>query len=448
MARTYDLVIVGTGVAANTAAGRVRAAGWRVAIVDVLPFGGTCALRGCDPKRVLAGAAEASDLTRRLRGRGIESWAGMDWHALVAFKRTFTDPIPEQRAQSYAAQGIEAFSGRAHFTGHNTIEVEGVTLEGRHILIATGAEPARLGIPGEELLATSTEFLDLGSLPRRILFVGGGYIAAELAHVAARAGAQTTILHRGERLLEHFDPDLVDWLTQASRVVGIDVHLRTEVEGIEKTGSGFVVRANSDGRPSAFRADLVIHAAGRVPALEALTPGAAGVALKNGRVELNEFLQSVSNPAVYAAGDAAQTGPPLTPVARHDAEVVAANLLEGPRHKPDYAGVPSVAFTIPPIAAVGLGEAQTRERGLKFRVNCRQASEWYTARRVNEPTYGFKVLVEEPSGRILGAHLVGPEAEEVINLFALAIRHGLTAGQLRATMFAYPTGASDLGHML
>ncbi|MBA3623643.1 MAG: NAD(P)/FAD-dependent oxidoreductase, partial [Methylibium sp.] len=172
---------------------------------------------------------------------------------------------------------------------------------------------------------------------------------------------------------------------------------------------------------------------------------AADVAVDCGRLEFNEYLQSISNPAVYAAGDAAQMGPPFTPVSSHDAKVVADNILEGNRRKPDCRGVPSVAFTIRPIATVGLSEAEARERGLRFKVNSQKASDWFTARKAAEPTYGFKVPVEESSGRILGAHLVGPHADEVINLFALAIRHDLTASAIRSTMFAYPTGASDIG---
>jgi glutathione reductase (NADPH) len=135
-------------------------------------------------------------------------------------------------------------------------------------------------------------------------------------------------------------------------------------------------------------------------------------------------------------------------VSSHDAKVVAGNLLDGNRHTPDYRGVPSVAFTIPPIAAVGLGEAEARSKRLKFRVNSEKVSDWYTARRLNESVYGFKTLVEEDTDRILGAHLVGPHAEEVINLFGLAIRHGLTTKDLKTTIFAYPTGASDIGYML
>jgi len=448
MTRRYDLVIVGTGTAATVAAMRLRTAGWSVAIIDFRPFGGTCALRGCDPKKVLVAGAETVDSVGRMRGRGVAGDVRIDWPELSAFKRTFTDPITRMLEHSYSEKGIDTFHGRARFTDRNMMAVDGTALEGRHFLIAAGAEPITLKIPGAEHLVTHEEFLALESVPRRIVLVGGGYIAAEFAHIAARAGAQVTIVQRDERMLKHFDPDLVSWLMEKFRAIGVDVRTRTVVEAIEKTDAGFTVRARLEGNPSVFEADLVVHAAGRAPALEMLDLDAAGIVVENARLKLNEFLQSVSNPAAYAAGDAAQLGPPLTPVSSHEAKVVVANLLEGNRHRPNYLGVPSVAFTIPPIAAVGLSEAQARGRGLKFRMQSQKASDWYTARRVAEPTYGFKVLVEEPSERILGAHLLGPHADEVINVFALAIRNGLTAEQLKTTMFAYPTGASDIGNML
>src|SRR6516165_8134152 len=290
--------------------------------------------------------------------------------------------------------------------------------------------------------------MELEDLPKRIVMVGGGYIAAEFSHIAARAGAKVTVLQRAERMLTRFDSHLVGWLMEKFAEIGIEVQTGATVEAIERAGSGFRVRARAKSQEIAIDADLVVHAAGRAPDLAALDLAAAGVAAESGRIVLNEFLQSVSNPAVYAAGDAAAKGPPLTPVSSHDGKVVATNLLEGNRRKPDYRGVPSVAFTLPPIAAVGLSEAQARAAGLAFRVNCQKVPDWYTARRVGETVYGYKTLIEEGSGRILGAHLVGPHAEEVINLFALAVRRDLTAEDLRQTIFSYPTGASDISSML
>jgi glutathione reductase (NADPH) len=448
MAQQFDLIVIGTGTAARATATRMHAAGWSVAVIDSKPYGGTCALRGCDPKKMLVGGASALDHARRMHGKGVSGDPHIDWPELVAFKRGFTDPVPRKQEESYAEKGIAAFHGRARFTGSNSVEVEGAELEARHILIATGAKPVALGIPGEEHLITNEEFLSLESLPRRVLMVGGGYIAAEFSHIAARAGAEVTVLQRGERILGHFDPDLIDWLMKKFRALGIEVRTGTAVEAVEKNGAGYRVTASAGGRTVTIEADLVVHAAGRAPDLENLDLDKAGIAAKDRRLELNEYLQSVSNPAVYAAGDAAASGPPLTPVSSHDAKVVVGNLLDGNRHKPDYRGVPSVAFTIPPIAAVGLSEEEARQRGLRFRTKSQKASDWFTARQAAEEVYGFKVMVEEGTERILGAHLVGPHADEVINLFALAIRHDLTAAALKQTMFAYPTGASDIGYML
>lgn len=444
----FDLVIIGSGTAAMVAAFRIRAAGWSVAIIDEKHFGGTCALRGCDPKKMLVAGAEVVEGGRRMQGHGVAGQVSIDWTELIRFKRTFTDPIPEKHQQRYDDKGIATFHGQARFTGPNSLSINGSEVQARYILIASGAMPVRLGIPGEEHLIDNEGFLAMAQLPARVALVGGGYIAAEFSHIAARAGAAVTILQRGSRLLPQFEPELVGWLMEAFEAIGVNVRTNTEVVAIEERGGSLVVHTESGSHKGSVEADVVVHAAGRTPALDHLDLPAGEVAAESGRLRLNEYLQSVSNPAVYAAGDAAQMGPPLTPVSSHDAKVVAANLLDGNQSKPDYAGVPSVAFTLPPIASVGICEAQAREAGLRFKVKTERTSDWYTARRVAERVYGYKTLVEEGTGRILGAHLVGPHADEVINLFGLAIRHGLTADDLKSTMFAYPTGASDLGYML
>jgi glutathione reductase (NADPH) len=444
----YDLIVIGTGTAAQVAAGRVARAGRSVAVVDHRPFGGTCALRGCDPKKMLVSGAEAVDWSRRMRGHGIVGESRIDWKELIAFKRGFTDPIPEKLEERFARQGIAAFHGMARFTAPDTIAVEGHTLKGRHILIASGARPAPLGFPGAEHGIESDAFMELEQLPERIVLIGGGYIAAEFSHIAARAGAKVTVLQRGARMLPRFDGELVGWLMEKFEEIGIDVRTGHTVTGINRAGNEYRVSAQTTDGSAITAADLVVHAAGRVPDIDALDLWAGRVETEKGRLRLNDYLQSVSNPIVYAAGDAAAKGPPLTPVSSHDGKVAAANMLEGNRVRPDYRGVPSVAFTLPPIASVGLCEDAARRQGAKPRVNIARVPDWYTARRAAESVYGYKTLVEEDSGRILGAHMVGPHAEEVINLFGIAIRHGLTADDLKSTIFAYPTGASDIGSML
>jgi glutathione reductase (NADPH) len=445
---SYDVIVIGTGTAAQVTAARVRRAGRSVAVIDHRPFGGTCALRGCDPKKMLVSGAEAADWARRMRGRGVVGELRINWKELIAFKRTFTDPVPKKREESFAKQGIDAFHGMARFSGPDAVIVEGRALKGRNIVIATGARPVPLEFPGAEHAIASDAFMELEDLPKRIIMVGGGYIAAEFSHIAARAGANVTVFQRGARMLPKFDPELVGWLMQAFRDIGIDVRTDNAVTGIERAEEGFRVHTRTPQGTEVFLADLVVHAAGRVPDIAELNLSVGTVEVENGRLRLNAFMQSVSNAIVYACGDAAAQGPPLTPVSSHDGKVVAANILGGNHQHPDYRGVPSVAFTLPPIAAVGLSEAAARNEAPKLRVNSGKAADWYTARRVGESVYGYKTLVEAESGRILGAHLVGPRADEVINVFGLAIRHNLTADDLKTTMFAYPTGASDIGYML
>ena len=448
MKKRYDLVVIGTGTASMTAAIQIRSAGWQVAVIDYRPFGGTCALRGCDPKKLLIGGADALDHARRMQGKGIVGDVHIDWQQLMAFKRTFTDSVPQKREQRFKEEGIDSYHGKARFVGKNMVQVDGEVLDAKHILIASGAEPVKLNIPGEEYLMDNEGFLALETLPRRIVLVGGGFIAAEFSHLAARAGASVTILQKAERMLKEFDVDLVRWLMASFKALGINVHTKTTVERITRSTSGYQVFSSVDGKQSMIEADLVVHAAGRAPAFEEFDLAAAGIETEKGLLKLNEFLQSVSNPSVYAAGDAARVGPPLTPVSAYDAKVVAYNLLNGKQQTPSYLGVPSVAFTIPPIAAVGFTEEQARKNGLKFRMQSAEASTWFTARQQAEAVYGYKVLIDEQTDHIVGAHLVGPNVEEVINVFALAMRHGLTAKDLKTTMFAYPTGASDISSMV
>ncbi len=281
------------------------------------------------------------------------------------------------------------------------------------------------------------------------MFIGGGYIAFEFAHVAARAGAKVTMVHRGPLPLPRFDRDLVDELVNATRELGVNVQLGTQAEGIESRSGRLVVRVSTRGQKHTFEADMVVHAAGRVPEIDELDLDAGRVEWDRQGVRVNEFLQSVSNPAVYAAGDAAASGgPPLTPVAGYEGVIVGANLLKGNHQKPNYLGIPTVVFSIPPLASVGLGESQAREQGLQFRVKKDMTSGWYSSRRVGETHSGFKVLVEEGTDRILGAHLLGEQAGEVINLFAIAMRSGMRANDLKHMLFAYPTHGSNVPYML
>jgi len=448
MERQFDLVVVGTGVT-SAVASRCREAGWTVAVIDSRPFGGTCALRGCVPKKILVGATEAVQAARDLAGHGVRADdVGLAWPELIRFKRSMVDPTPRRTEEAWAKIGVEQFHGRTRFVGPTTLALGDDRLVGRRILIAAGAKPAPLPFAGAERLTTSEEFLNLDRLPARLVFVGGGYISFEFAHVAVRAGADVTIVHRGARPLEAFDPDLVDLLVRRTREVGIKVELGLEVCGVDAAGGGLVVRGTQNGNERRLEADMAVHGAGRVPDIDDLELDVAGVKRDTRGVVVNQFLQSVSNPAVYAGGDAAANGPQLTPKADHDAVVLTANLLHGNHRTPNYEGLASSVFTVPPLASTGLSETAARARGSQVRVNAQETSGWFNTRRVGETVSGFKVLVEAETGRVLGAHVLGPHADEVINLFAVAIRLGLRADDLRETLYAYPTYGSDIRFML
>ena len=447
MSNHYDVIVIGVGMAGLNAARRTASAGKRVAVVDSRPYGGSCMLRGCDPKKVLVGAAEVLDWHQRMTGHGISGDLRIDWADLMAFKRTFTDPVPENLERSLSSQSVTTLHGAARFTGNNELQIGGATLSAEHIVIAAGARPRDLNIPGADLVATSTDFLELDELPDRIVFIGGGYVSFEFAHLAARAGAKVTIVERGQRPLKHFDGDLVERLVVATEELGVEVLLGTEATAVERVGGSLSV-STTPGDP--VGADLVVHGAGRVPELDGLDLTAGGVEFDPSRgVTVSEYLQSVSNPAVYAAGDSAATaGWPLTPVAVHEGFIAASNIINGNQRKPDYAGTPSVAFTIPAIARAGLTEDEAVAEGLDFTVNHQETAGWYTARRTNEKHSAFKVLIENQTGRILGAHLLGAQAGEVIDMFALAIRNGLTARAIKTGMYVHPAAASDVTYML
>lgn len=447
--KKYDVFVIGSGLAGLNIANICAGKGLKVGITDELPYGGTCALRGCDPKKIMLAATEAKDFAQRLHEKQISEVPAINWEAAMKFKQEFVDAMPPKIENGYKKNGVETFHQSAKFISENQLQAGNETIEAGKIVIATGAKPRVLGIPGEEYTLTSTDFLNFKELPKSLLFIGGGYIAFEFAHMAARFGSEVTILHRGDRPLENFDPFIVEQLTEATKKLNIKVVLNTDVTAVEKSGDSFKVTGKKGDEEQNWEAEAVINSAGRPPAIFDLDLEKANISYGKKGIDVNEYLQSTSNPNIYASGDAADTdGIPLTPVAVMEGHIVASNITKGNSKKPDYTAIPTVVFTLPTMASVGLSEEKAIEKGFDFTVNKNAVPGWFTAKRMNEKTYAYKTLIEKETGKILGAHLIGPHAEDVINLFAMAIKAGLTSKDIKTMILTYPTASSDIVYMV
>lgn len=445
----FDVFIIGTGVAGTIIANKSAEAGLKTGIVDNREYGGTCGLHGCIPKKILVGATDAVASSRNLEGKGVDSTPSINWRELIAFKNSFTDPIPENKEANFKESGISTFHGEPKFIAENQLKIGDETIEADRIVIATGAIPRELNIPGAEYAQSSDDFLEVKELPKSILFIGGGYIALEFAHIAARSGAKVTILQRSSRLLKHFDKDIVEHLVDAAKKLGIQLVMNTKVSEVKINGDSFVVLGNSNGKMKEFVSDVVFNTSGRVPAIFSLDLEKANVSYSEKGIEVNEYMQSATNPKVYAAGDNTATdGLPITPFATMEAHIVAANILNGNKKKPDYGVRPTVIYTLPALAMVGMTEEQAKEKGFDIKVNYASVPHWYTAKHLGEKTYAFKVIIDKKSDLILGAHIIGPNAEETINVFAVAMQAKMKALDLKIIPLTYPSASSDIARMV
>jgi glutathione reductase (NADPH) len=445
--REYDVVVIGSGPAGGTIAPKCRSAGRSVALVEAREFGGVCPNRGCNPKKVLLAAAEAINRSRDMHERGIWGEITIDWPELMRFKRSFTDPVSERKELEFKNLGIDVYHGAAHFVDRQSVRVEDQVLSANHFAVVAGMVPRRLNIEGEHLAITSEEFLKIDQLPASIILIGGGFISFEFAHIAARAGAKVTILEMTDTVLPEFDQDLVRVMVEASQDIGIDVHTNMPINTISREDSLLKVHVEEE-RDHEFAAAAVVNAAGRVPNVDGLKLEQADIRSSPKGIIVNEYLQSVSNAAVYAAGDVANTPFALTPVASMEGAIVAENIVRGNIQKPDYRGIPQVVYTVPPLASAGMLEEDVKKQGIIYESRFFNTSSWFSSKRIGLRHSGAKVLIAKNSKRILGAHLFGHCAEEVINIFAMAIKGNLTVHNLERMVWTYPSSAYEIRYML
>ncbi|WFP76072.1 NAD(P)/FAD-dependent oxidoreductase [Mesorhizobium sp. WSM4906] len=372
----------------------------------------------------------------------------LDWRALIEREKEIIRDIPSRLSGLMAKRGVDVIYGEAAFVGSNAIRVDGREFEARNIVIATGSKPRPLPIPGAEHLTTSDDVLSDPVLPRAVVFIGGGVIAFELGHVYARAGVDVTILEALPQLLGGFDADAVAQLRGESERLGIGIHTKAWVRKVEEAGGRLRVSFAKDGVESVVEADRVVNCAGRVADVEGLDLGAGVVVHREGRIEIDDHLRSRSNPDVYVCGDAVWNSPQLSPIATYEGGIVGRNIVDGPKHRPDYSHIPASLYSIPAVAGVGLTEAKARERGLHVKIHVNDMQGWLSARTYAEAVAWSKIIVEETTDRIVGAHLVGHAGEELIHIFALAMKHAITASQLADMVYGFPTFSADIRNML
>ena len=449
--QSFDVFVIGGGPAGKTLAQKCKAGGLSVGIAEPNGFGGTCTLRGCDPKRVMVTRTMAMQDVRNLQGAGLDAVPTLDWPTTRAVTEDIIREASRGAEQSLADDGIEIFEATAKFIGRHRLQVGDRQIEAEHIVIATGQRPAPLEIPGAAFAKTSDEFHRLGAIPESVAFVGGGYIGMESAHFLARAGSKVTILNNDDDPLPMFEDDLVQRFLECTPHLGITYVPNTNVEQIEELSPEcFRVSAkDKDGTTCTYDVALVMNTAGRVPNLDALDLDEAGIETEKGGIPVDDYFRVRGAAKVYAIGDiAVNEAPPLTPVAGLEAEALAKTVL-GTDTKPDYRGIATVVYGLPELATVGMLEEDAKEKGLDYTAVAKtDADGMYNAKRSGARAYGYKVIIDKRTDEILGAHLIGPQAGEQINVLALAIRAGLTAETLRAMPFAYPTWGSDVSGMM
>lgn len=444
----YDIVILGAGNAGFGVSQIAHAAGKSIAFVESDQFGGTCPNRGCTPKKVLVAAANALHEIELAPQHGIKVGpARLDWAKLIDRKSDMIDFIPGAMEDIAKNRGT-VYKGKAVFVDANAIEVEGKRIEAENFVIATGSMTRPLSIPGAEHLITSDDVLNERELPQEVIFIGGGVIAMEFSHVYARAGAKVTILEMMPQLLPWLDQDAVTAIQGESERLGINIKTGVQVEAVEKSGDRLQVHFIHDGKRQFVEASRVVNGTGRIANVADLNLEAANVAHDGIRIEVDEHLRSVSNPGVWVAGDALVHSAQLSPLATYEGRLVGQNIVENAGIKPDYSIVPSAVYTVPALSSVGMTETEAKQAGIDVDVMTSDMSSWFSARFYAETVAWAKVLVEKETRRVVGAHLVGHHGEELIHLFALAMRHGINADQLGDEMYAFPTFAADIKSML
>lgn len=436
----YDLIVIGGG------SGGVRASrfaaqrhGKKVAVIESMRIGGTCVMRGCVPKKLMVYGAHFAHDFQDAQGYG---WAPVenkhDWSKLVAAKDRELDRLEGIYHRLLRDAGVDEIAGKGIVVDAHTVEVEGKRLTAEHILIATGGWPHMPDVPGIEHAITSNEALDLAELPEHVVIVGGGYIAVEFAGIFNALGAEVHVIIRGDTLLRGFDQTITEALHDEMTKAGIHIHAECQVRSIEKTEGGFSVRMDAD---DLMRTGLVMYATGRAPNTKGLGLEEAGVKLnEHGAIVVDEYSKT-SVDSIYAIGDVTDRVQ-LTPVALAEGMALVRTLYEGKPTSMNYENIPSAVFSQPPIGTVGLTEKDALKKHKIKVFRSRFKAMKHTLSGRDEQTV-MKLIVDKETDVVLGAHMMGADAPEIIQGIAIAVKAGATKADFDATIGIHPTAAEE-----
>lgn len=436
----YDLITIGGG------SGGVRASrfsaqrhGKKVAIIENLRIGGTCVMRGCVPKKLLVYGAHFADDFEDATGYGwTVNGSKHDWPKLMAAKQRELNRLEDVYHRLLREAGVDEITGTGKLVDAHTVDVNGKTYTAEHILIATGGWPSLPDVPGIEHAITSNEALDLEDLPKRIVIVGGGYIAVEFAGIFNALGAEVTVIIRGENILRGFDQSMRDALRDEMQKKGITVLSGCQVKSIEKADGGFSLRLD---QVDMLETDLVMYATGRAPNSKGIGLEEAGVKLdRNGAIVVDEYSKT-SVDSIYAIGDVTDRIQ-LTPVALAEGMAFARTLYDGKPTSVSYENVPSAVFSQPPIGTVGLTEEDARKNHKVAIYQSRFRPMKHTLSGRDEHAV-MKLIVDKETDKILGAHMIGADAPEIIQGIGIAVKAGATKADFDATIGIHPTAAEE-----
>ena len=438
----YDLFVIGAG-SGGVRAARVSAAhGARVAVAEEFRVGGTCVIRGCVPKKLLVyGAHFAEDLKDARRFGWTVPDCDFDWKTLQTNVLAEVDRINGAYTATLDSHGVTIVPQRATVTGPNSVALaDGTTVTAGRILIATGATPHVPSCPGHEFGITSNEVFDLPDIPKRILIAGAGYIANEFAGIFNEFGSKVTLINRSDVILRGYDESIRDRLLQISMMKGIAFRFHAEFQGITRNDDGSLAVAMTNHDP--LDVDCVLFATGRVPNTAGLGLEAAGVELVRGAVKVDDDNQSTC-PSIYAVGDVTNRVQ-LTPVAIREGQAFADSVFGGKPVRVDYGCIPSAVFSHPPMAGVGMTESEAKQTlgSVKVYQSDFRAMKNVLANRNERALY--KMICEETSGRVVGLHMIGPDAPEILQAAAIAVKAGLTKDDFDATVALHPSMAEEL----